>query len=66
METQIKESLISLLNGINCSDGQIVATEMARLDQLLETERAALPAQLAHFLARRSYAKALAYLNAKP
>jgi len=66
METQIKESLISLLDGISRSDGKAITTEMARLDELLAAGKASLPAQLRHFLERRSYAKALAYLGGTP
>ena len=35
METQIKESLISLLTAIKAADGQVVADSMARLDESL-------------------------------
>ena len=66
METQIKESLILLLNGISQSDGKTIATEMARLDQFVAAGKGILPAQLAHFLERRSYAKALAWLVGNP
>lgn len=65
METQIKESLILLLNGINHSDGAVVAAETARLDALLAQGRGNLPAQLEHFLERRSYSKALAFLGGR-
>lgn len=63
METEIKESLILLLNGIKNSDGRAVAEEMARLDHWVVKERSRLSPQLAHFLDRRSYAKALALLG---
>jgi len=63
MQTQIKESLILLLDGIKRSDGPAVEREMTRLEDMLERGRAGLPAQLEHFLERRSYAKALAYLG---
>ena len=63
METQIKESLISLLNGIKASDGQVIADSMARLDEFLERGRAGLHPQLVHFLQNRSYAKALMFLG---
>jgi hypothetical protein len=63
MEPQIKASLISLLAGIKSSDGQVIAEEMARLDDFLERGRAGLHPQLAHFLERRSYAKALMFLG---
>jgi hypothetical protein len=63
MEAQIKESLNSLLDGIKRSDGTRVAHEMARLETLLAEGRAGLHPQLAHFLERRSYAKALLFLR---
>lgn len=63
METQIKASLISLLSAIKASDGQTIATEMARLDELLARGRAGLHPQLVHFLGNRSYAKALMFLT---
>ena len=63
METQIKESLIALLAGIKAADGQVVADEMAKLDDYLERGRAGLHPQLVHFLQNRSYAKAVMFLG---
>jgi hypothetical protein len=63
METQIKESLNSLLESIKRSDGGRVADEMARLEGLLEKGRTGLHPQLVHFLERRSYAKAHLFLG---
>lgn len=63
METQIKNSLNALLAAIKTSDGQTVAEEMAKLDDLLERGRLALHPQLVHFLQNRSYAKALMFLG---
>lgn len=63
MDAYIKESLVSLLAGIKASDGQVIAAEMARLDDFLERGRAGLHPQLVHFLERRSYAKALMFLG---
>ena len=63
MEPQIKAALISLLAGIKRSDGPVIAAEMARLDDFLAHGRAGLHPQLAHFLERRSYAKALMFLG---
>ena len=50
VETQIKESLISLLAAIKAADGQVVANSMARLDESLERGRGVLHPQLVHFL----------------
>jgi hypothetical protein len=63
METQIKESLTSLMAAIKAADGQVVAEEMARLDDVLVQGRAGLHPQLVHFLENRSYAKALLFLG---
>ena len=63
MEPQIKASLNSLLSAIKATDGQTIATEMARLDDFLERGRAGLHPQLVHFLENRSYAKALMFLG---
>jgi hypothetical protein len=63
METQIKDSLILLLDGIKQADGQIIAEQMAWLDTALAQGRGVLHPQLVHFLERRSYAKALMFLG---
>lgn len=63
METQIKESLMLLLDGIKRSDGQVIAEQMSRLDAALEQGRLSIHPQLVHFLERRSYAKALMFLG---
>jgi hypothetical protein len=63
METQIKDSLIALLAAIKTSNGDVIAAEMARLDDFLEAGRGSLHPQLVHFLERRSYAKAVMFLG---
>lgn len=63
METEIKASLISLLDGIKMSNAKVVAAEMARLDDFAERGRMTLHPQLLHFLERRSYAKAAMFLG---
>lgn len=65
METQIKESLLSLLAAIKAADGQVIADEMAKLDGYLDRGRASgeLHPQLVHFLEKRSYAKAVMFLG---
>ncbi len=65
METEIKESLISLMDAIKRSDGAVIASEMGRLDGFLESGRSAggLAPQLEHYLEKRSYAKALLFLG---
>jgi hypothetical protein len=63
METQIKASLNALLAAIKAADGQIIADEMAQLDDFVARGRAGLHPQLVHFLENRSYAKALMFLG---
>ena len=63
MESQIKASLITLLDGIKTANGAVVAAELVRLDDLLVQGRSTLPPQLVHFLSGRSYAKALHWLG---
>ena len=62
-ESEIKAALISLLAGIKSSDGPLISREMQRLDEFLAAGKAAHSPQLAHFLERRSYAKALTLLG---
>ena len=63
MEFEIKRALTTLLAAIKSADGQVVAAEMAKLDELLENGRSALHPQLVHFLQNRSYAKAVMFLG---
>lgn len=63
METEIKASLIALLDAIKASNAQVIATEMARLDDFAARGRLSLHPQLLHFLERRSYAKAAMFLG---
>ncbi len=63
METQIKNSLNALLAAIKSTDGQVIADEMAKLDDYLDRGRPGLHPQLVHFLENRSYAKALMFLG---
>lgn len=66
MENQIKAAVQALLGAIKAADGQRVASEMARLDELLQSGRGTLHPQLVHFLQNRSYAKALMFLGGEP
>jgi hypothetical protein len=63
METDIKESLIRMLDAIKASNAPVIAEEMARLDDLASRGRETLHPQLLHFLTRRSYAKAAMFLG---
>ncbi len=63
MEEKIKASLKELMAGIKRADGAVIAGRMADLDRYLAEGRATLHPQLAHFLERRSYPKALMFLG---
>jgi hypothetical protein len=63
MDTEIKASLISLLEAIKTSNAQVISAEMARLDDFAARGRTSLHPQLLHFLERRSYAKAAMFLG---
>lgn len=65
MEAQIKTAVTKLLEAIKAADGQTVAEEMARLDDLVAVGRAGLHPQLVHFLQNRSYAKAAMFLEGR-
>ena len=66
METEIKASLIALLNGIKSADEKMVAVATAHLDDIVKRCRSGLHPQLVHFLERRSYNKALLFLGGGP
>lgn len=63
MENDIRDALLALHAAIPRGDGTAILTHTARLDELLALHRAALHPQLVHFLERRSYAKALAWVG---
>ncbi len=63
METEIKASLIALLDGIKTANAKAVAAEMARLEDFAARGRHTLHPQLLHFLDNRSYAKAAMFLG---
>ena len=66
MESEIKASLIALLNGIKSADGKMIAVTTAHLDGIVERCRNGLHPQLVHFLEQRSYDKALKFLGGSP
>ncbi len=63
IETKIKAVLIQLLAGIKNSDGPAISAALTQVEAELAAHRDELHPQLVHFLAGRSYAKALAYLG---
>lgn len=62
-EPEIKESLLRLAEAIKQADGAVMAAEMARLDDVVQRQRGTLHPQLVHFLERRSYPKAIMWLE---
>ena len=62
-EPEIKESLLRLTEAIRQADGAVIAAEMARLDDVVQQQRGSLHPQLVHFLERRSYPKAVLWLE---
>ena len=60
---EIKACLIDLTGAINRSDTRTMLASMEQLDGLVRAHGATLDARLAHFLERRSYAKAIDYLG---
>ena len=62
-EVKIKETLIQLHVGIKNSDGPAISAALIQIEALQAAHGAELHPQLQHFLAGRSYAKALAYLG---
>ena len=62
-EAKIKDALIRLHIGIKNSDGPGISTALIELEALHAAHREELHPQLDHFLAGRSYDKALAYLG---
>jgi hypothetical protein len=63
METEIRQSLNLLMESMKRADAPAMTSEMERLDDLLARDRGRLDPRLAHFLERRSYAKALDFLG---
>ncbi len=60
---QLKDALISLEEGISKSDAPTIATNLSFLDQALQNHRTEIDSELKHYLKRRSYQKALMYLE---
>lgn len=65
IEEELKEALISMQDAISSSDGPTVSKSLIRLDDLVKENKRDLDPQLKHYLTRRSYEKALMFLNAE-
>ncbi|HEX9781938.1 MAG TPA: hypothetical protein VGA56_04290 [Opitutaceae bacterium] len=62
-EEQIKGILIELTEGMKSPDTRRMITSMERLEALVAQSASRLDPRLRHFLERRSYVKALAFLS---
>lgn len=62
-ETLIRDALQRFDSAVKSADGAALSAALAELERLLAAHEAALHPRLAHFLAGRSYAKALAWLG---
>ncbi len=60
---QLKDALISLEEGISKSDATAITSNLGFLDQALKNHKAEIDSELKHYLKRRSYQKALMYLQ---
>ncbi|WOO42219.1 hypothetical protein [Rubellicoccus peritrichatus] len=58
LDEQLEELLVNLVER-----RQQVGETLVRLDSILETQKASLDAKMVHFLQRRSYEKALAFVR---
>lgn len=59
----LKATLIELVGGMKSADTARMLRSMEQLDDLVATHKAVIDPRLAHFLERRSYAKALDFLG---
>lgn len=62
-EAKIKAALIRLHAGIKDTDGPAISAALTEIEAVLVKHGPELDGRLQHFLAGRSYAKALAYLG---
>lgn len=62
-EQEVKTALEAFLEATRTGDGVSLSRSMDRLDQFAAGQEAGLSPRLKHFLERRSYAKALAFLE---
>ena len=63
VQESIKSALLSVQEGIRDSESAKVVDGLKSLDALLAEHRGELDPQLVHFLSRRSYEKALMFLE---
>ena len=65
MEVNLQEELVALLRAVTAPNAGALVENLTRLDAALARARPDLHPQLAHFLERRSYAKALMFLEGR-
>ncbi len=63
IEQKLKEALISMQEAISQSDAARISKALSELDDAARTHKRELDPQLLHFLKRRSYQKALMFLE---
>lgn len=62
---QLHATLQALLAAIDNCEGEAIAAHLQRLDELDHALGEKVPAELRHFLAKRSYVKALDFLEGR-
>ena len=63
VEQELKETLISMQSAISAADAPTITNCLKTLDNIVQEHRRELHPQLKHYLKRRSYEKALMFLN---
>ena len=63
VEDELKAVLRGMIGAIDRSEGQDISDSLSTIDGILRERKNELDAQLVHYLSRRSYEKALSYLE---
>ena len=63
VEDELKAALRGIIGTIERSESQDILVLLSTIDDLLESRKNELDVQLVHYLSRRSYEKALRYLE---
>ena len=63
VEDELKAVLRGMIGAIERSDGQDISDSLSTLDGILRSRKNELDVLLVHYLSRRSYEKALRYLE---
>ena len=63
VEDELKAALRGMIGAIERSEGQDISDSLSTIDGILRSRKNELDAQLVHYLSRRSYEKALRYLE---